>query len=239
MKYKTLQENMLDDIVAEMKAWCEINVVDYHVLRNRVGEEAIVFYPETNQIFIPECYIETLDEELPHYILEGGDDFNIRGPNLKSFANIPYIINSQHTSPRLVFRKCDNLDFKKVLFKPTELILEFNSMKISPLNLNPDQEFYDLYFKWCNNQDVLDMSKYKHLNTIHYLTIFGSDRRFQNLSDILETKIKYISKIHSGAYSSHSEVTLIEVLNKYLKLGKDYVMDLTVELIDAGFETDL
>ena len=239
MKYSTLQENNLDVIVAEMKEWCETNVVDFDILNNRKGEEAIVFYPQTNQIFISECSIETLDEELPYYLLEGGDDFSIRGPNLKSFENIPYIINGQHTSPRLVFRKCDNLDFKKVLFKPTELILEFNSMKISPLNLNPDQEFYDLYFKWCNNQDVLDMSTYKHLNTVQNLTIFGSNRRFQNLSDILETKIVKISNLHSGAYSSRSEVALIEVINKYLKLGKDYIMDFTVELIDAGFETDL
>lgn len=79
------------------------------------------------------------------------------------------------------------------------------------------------------------MSTYKNLNIIHDLTIFGTNRVFRNLSDILYTKIENISNLESSMYSSMGEHTLITLLNKYLKLGKDYVMDLTVELIDAVF----
>ncbi len=238
MKLQNLKESDSQNILNEMRAWCSENVIDYVNMYEAQDEELLKFFPDTNQIFINACEILTTDTQLPYEILVG-EFFKINGLYLTSFKNTPNV--RYRILPTMVFEHCDELDFTKVYYDTSELEIHFDSMtKISPTELNTRQQFKSLSFEFCNNKNIYDISKYKGLNVIEKLFILGGNYFIINLSDIFDTNIKRIGNIDSIIYANMKEQeTLIDTLNKYLKLGKDHIMDMTLQLIDFGFEKNL
>lgn len=238
MKLQNLKESDSQNILNKMRAWCNENVIDYMNIYEAQDEDLLKFFPDTNQIFINSCEILTNDKQLPYEILVG-EFFKINGLYLTSFKNTPNV--RYRTLPTMVFEQCDNLDFTKVYYDTSELEIHFDSMtKISPTELNTRQQFKSLSFEFCDNKNIYDISKYKGLNVIKKLFIIGGNYFLINLSDIFDTNIKLIGNIDSMSYNNaKEEELLIDILNKYLKLDKDHIMDMTVELLDNGFEKEV
>ena len=227
MKLQNLKESDSQNILNEMRAWCSENVIDYVNMYETRDEDLLKFFPDTNQIFINSCEILTTNKQLPHEILVG-EFFKIDGLYLTSFKNTPNV--RYRILPSLVFEHCNKLDFTKVYYDTTELEIHFVSMrKISPTELNTRQQFKSLSFEYCDNKNVYDISKYKGLNVIEKLFIIGGNSFLINLSDIFDTNIKRIGNIDSMSYNNaKEEELLIDILNKYLKLDKDHIMDFTI-----------
>ncbi len=238
MKLQNLKESDSQNILNEMRAWCNNNVIDYVNLYEAQDEELLKFFPDTNQIFINSCEILTIDKILPYEILVG-EFFEIDGLYLTSFKNTPNV--RYRILPTMVFEQCNKLDFTKVHYDTSELEIHFKSMrKISPTYLNTRQQFKSLSFEYCDNHDIFDISKYKELNVIEKLFLIGGNTFLINLTDIFNTNIKCIGNIDSMVYNNmKEEELLVDTLNRFLKLGKDHIMDMTLELIDNGFEKDL
>lgn len=230
------KKSSLDKIKKQMIKWCEKNVEDFIEYYHDHSLE-----PEFNRIYCDNFSIVTSDIELP-YELYCVNEFSIKAPNLISFKNFPNIHTQKGELPKFIFEDCEKLNFKDFFYAAGDLIINFyecESSNINPQWLNNNQVFNSLYYIDSSNEDIANIANYSILNTIQYLEFKYLRDKLRNVASIFDTQIESIRIINTACYYEGQEKILNSLFEKYIHLGKDHVMDMVVELTDAGFEDEV
>ncbi len=245
MKMHKLYEDTSKLSRKQMLEWCKTNIDDFSLFDNNthrekyfVDEMAQVVYSQSYDVFVE---INTNDSELPIGIT-CITTFRIKhAPNLKSFKNFPSKYSSIFPND-MEFSNCPLLDFNDFYYGLKHigvLFIDKPNDNIKPQLLNKNQKWNILYYADdATLNDCIDISNYTQLNDIKRLILYPPSH-LKNLSSILDTKIQKLEIGVSKYYVYDKKILLNGIANKYIVLGKDHIMDMTIELIDNGFEDEV
>lgn len=229
MKLTHLYEsNILDD----MMEWGAVNIYDF----SRLKLHGVIEINEKTGTFNAfGMVINTQVEEFP-FAIEVENTLKITAPNLKSFKNIKNI-----NVPTVIFTNQSKLNFydlDSTDIHGNNVPLSFGFGKYNHLEADmfTKHKFNALSFNHCPSSTLYDFSQYLNnagIVRLYFLGIFIND--IKNLTYLLDTSVLISNVIFSG------NVALQKIVNTYLQLPNksDYVMDMTIELLDNDFEENI
>ena len=187
--------------------------------------------------------ITTLETELPYEFVEC-DTFGISAPNLKSLKNFPS--KSMHNSTvEFYFGTCNALDFANSMYALPPCDINLDNMPNIHLtdfeNLSFSSQIKTISFMYCENPKLYDVSTYDTEIRAMYM---GLNSKIKNLTSILTNKnckLQFLRFSCNSKMLGFKAVDFNNIIAKYIdKSNKsNYVMDMTLELIDSGFEDEV
>lgn len=200
---------------------------DYNILYNRTTK----CYDISSHMVT----LQTDDIELP-YPFNECDSFSIVDKKLKTLKNFPK--NTMHnTILDIYFVECHMLEFKDSRYTLPKSDMNFFNMDKIHINDLFDFSLFSninsITFDNCGNPKLNDFSTYKTLIPTVYL---HTDKNVINVTNLLTNKecvVEFI-KIENENYDKKLNVIINDYINRNNK--EQYAMDMTMELIDAGFE---
>ena len=226
----------------EMIDWCCKNIPGFNKSDYK-SYGFIINVDEQKIICKYTFFIRTLDEELPFsfHSLEGYviESKNLKKINLQQFSLIGETL--------LIFDNVNKIDYNEVEWiTGMHVAFHYSNVKLFN-NVNPQQihdaRFDSLAFKCgVSNTAVCDFDNYNTSMVIKEFSI-APGSRFKNLTNLLNLNIIDFYML-SGATTIYTlpQIKKIEsVIEKY-NTGQnkaEFVMDMTLELIDAGYEDEV
>lgn len=208
---------------------------DFSVFTNKNGEIQI----DAKEYFI----IATDDEYLP-YKFHRCKDLTVIAPNLKDCSQFPKVLMSNEDTIEL--NNCDSLDFGTF---PTDnyyrlkLILKhMKNITIAKIFKNPNLSINALTIANCTHPDLHDCSQWDMIKAYYFG--FECATQIKNFTHILnirasQLKIFQIIFVEDSYYDQKNVDILNRIIRKYREdrhNAEDYAMDMTLDLIDKGFE---
>ena len=202
-------------------------------------------------IHIFDSYLVKTDEKvLPYKFYPWVDGyFGIEAPHLETCKNFP-IRATNDTSFTFGFNKCNNLDFSLLSNIMNSAYFTIIINNISNISIS---KIYN-YVKFTHRLDCFncvsmsDCSLWNDINTRVFNICFGAPiKNFTNILNIPLGRLEFfrivstdtLNQIHNPIYSEADAILLQQMALKYRKKFDDpqkYSMDMTLELIEAGFE---
>lgn len=224
----------------QMVDWCKINIIGFD--RDIYESEGFRIYENHQEIFSDSTmFIETSDKELP-FKFNSFYGYYVNGINLTHIKVKNFTLNLQNT---LTFDGNNSINYNNVQWSDN-IQVEFRESDINPQSLH-NIKFHSLYFK-CgkSNSAVSDFSNYNTSIQTEDFTI-TTYYKFKNLTCLLDLKIQfiYITGGHNSAYDVLEINKLEEIIDRYTthlykkQNRKDHIMDMTLDLLDAGFEDEV
>lgn len=167
--------------------------------------------------------VKTLDKKLP-YTLCVRSFINYKAPNLCSFENV--ISDYAPADNSYTFNKCTKLNFKELNKKDISISIA-NNDNIIPQHFS-NCTFSRIQITQCFNYQMYDFDNYRNFTAEDF--IISMPTPFSNLPQILYSGINAIEII--------AHMQLERIINKYLNRVNrtEYIMDMTMDLIDFGRE---
>jgi hypothetical protein len=173
-------------------------------------------------------------------MIQKNSTFSVLSSALTSFENMP------HDCSFYEFDTCQNLNFSEMFYVNHEISLEIvNTNTFNPYTLpHKNQSFFKMIYTYCDNTYICDMQNYKDFSSpivlIHYTDLY---HKFTNLTQILFTKIKMLNvqRIKNNVYTPKQMSQLLYIISSFTSPGRgsEYIMDMTVELIDNEFQDEV
>ena len=239
MKYNTLHENS-DRLDINTQT-----IIDY-VNNNRdrtdphkmnFDQFRVIFNHGVYEIWANELVLLPLDNEFK-YPIAACDKISIRGNNIKSFKNLPSD-PYQNNSIVYSFAQCDSLNFKEMTINPRVS----NTIMISQIrNFDPNDLPYNTRnLRVCTSKGnaLHDFEKY---NVSFKDMVLQPMQGLKNLPHLLLKEIeKFALQMYGQFYTRNDITTLNTIINTFMSsLNKEeYIMDMTVELINAGYSDEV
>lgn len=233
MKYKKLYENntSIQDVIDYINANTRPHFVKDNKFDVRLIDGEYVIYAN-------KLHLRPVDAELK-YNIKRCDDFTIIGENIKSFKNLP-TMPYVSIEASLTYDECPSLDFKD--FKISNNIQTAVTLRRLP-NIDPNvlpNNITNLKIIFCDSEVLHDFSKYN--NSIKHMKLLPN-AKMKCLPHILLTNlIDFVFEIHMCNYYKWGELFLFNnLIESYIlkKNREDYVMDMTLVLIEQGFEDEV
>lgn len=189
------------------------------------------------EIHAHELHLHPDDEEFK-YPIRYCDELCLYGKKIKSFVNLP--LDPYMTSMLIYkFDGCDSLDFRDLhlISKKYYSIVIKNTLNINPNHLPFDNS--DMRILNCTGDVLYDFEKYDVRFT--NLTL-GLGAKLKNVPYILKTRLQRCAlSLKSDFYSSSQLQTMENIIFNFIRRNnrEEYIMDMTVELIDSGFEDEV
>lgn len=190
--------------------------------------------------------IITNESELP-FKFGRCNTFTITAPNLKTLKNVPISSKSSY-SVELFFTECYALDFSKNTFGYTYTApLNMTITRHSTVHIKDfTTRFINVVtFDECSNMLLYDLSTYDtHIETVRLNTL----HQLKNVTGLLTNpkcdinEFYIVQDVTHSFYDEDKMDKLEEIISKYLVYRENketYAMDLTVDLIDNGFEDEV
>lgn len=210
------------------------NSNDFYVMSNKDG---------TFRIDAGTVRISTFDTELPYDFYEC-DRFKINAPLLKTLKNFPSK-SMQNIHVEFYFSSCVSLDFANTEYTLPMCEITLDNMPNIHLEdfkkLSLNSNIKSISFDRCLNPKLHDVSTY---NTHILCMDMSITSKLKNVTSVLTNnncKLQHLRFINDVEMQHFNSYELSIIIAKYLgKHNKnDYVMDMTLEMIDAGFEDEV
>ena len=175
-------------------------------------------------------------KELPYRIASDVNKYIYHLPQLTSFKNIV------HYSRSVQFFETHDLDFR--LYKPNATTDNIHFVKINdfkPQIYNIDAH-NGIYVNRCSSNDVADLENYKDW-ACKTLTIAEFSTKIKNLTSCLlypHIQYLYVDTDISDVYTNNQLLELQIIITSHMRLQdrSEYVMDMTLSLIEKGFNDE-
>ena len=219
----------------QMLEWCNANIIGFNI--DDYEADGFYIYEKTQTVFCNQTiFIRTRDEELP-FLFKCSDGYYVAGEKLTDINLLHFDMNITN---KFVFDGCNDINFNRFAWVNNRNF-EFHYSDINPKNIH-DVAFNSLVIKCAANADVCDFANYNTSVKIEEFSI-APGFRFKNLIRILDLEILYVYILNTmtTTYNGHQCKTLDNIIDRYNTNTnrKDFVMDMTVDLIDAGFEDEV
>lgn len=241
MKYKSLAETTyVNDIRFDIKKHNEILAYvvkhsDISPLRDNSFE--IMLNDGVYEIYAETLYLEPNDEEFK-YPIRYCDEFNLRGNKIKSFKNLPQKPYKFSTID-YCFEKCNSLDFRdfEISSDVHNSIIIKNTKNVNPNHLPPHSQH--VRFLSCTGDVLYDFQKYD----VYYTSItLGLAAKLKNVQYVLHTRLLRCSfSLATNVYTYDEIRELDSILKDFMGRNnrEEYIMDMTLILIEQGFEDEV
>lgn len=169
-----------------------------------------------------------------NYICFYGDEIN-------SCSNMP---NRSYNGESLtyVFDTTNSINFTQLKPKSGGAYISLKIINVDYFDINNIQQgFNGVSIHLCKQTNANDFDKYKDVSfgALDIITL----EKFRNLQNILYTNLFWFNIGYSeyGIYSSEQLKSLSKIIREFLDKNnrEDYIMDMTLSLIDAGFENEV
>ncbi len=241
-----INENISPDAenVHEIKTWISKNCYDINTDNYKImySDVAKYFSIDDNGTINGESIdIRTDVETLPYKIREF-TRFALLGTNLKSCVNFPEIYTARGI-PVYDLSYVHVLDFSDMPSMIQHLkLFRTNNLSIDRIFSKPSLKLHAIHFTRSNSEDICDFSKYKNIN-VKNCAIDLHENRISNLSDVLYLEhnrlaVLEFKLLHAQYYHTDKIKAMNKILSKYLDNynRKNYIMDMTVEIMDSDLE---
>ena len=187
----------------------------------------------------------SLDDQLQiPFEIRKCDYFTIESNTINSWDNFPkirYYINEPDIS--LTLNNTEKLDMSQLHIQFPKLSeLRFNNFNNFDLkNINGIKINNLLYFRNINSKNIFDLSQYQDI-IASGLEFSDSLYSFKNLQCVLLYKhIKRVYFNYSEIYTNSQIDILRKIMNDFLSKNnkKEYTMDMTLALLNSGFENEV
>lgn len=237
MKLKNLNKNQYSSDIEKKLQWCRNNLVhirqDFQVLDNGCVKAKIVD-------------VHTYIKEFP-FTFVGAQHIKIQKTDeLESFNNFP---KGASNTDIIFLRTNPSL---KIDFNDLPLFTEVNHLSfcfkkinsITTKHLSKYDNIHAVNFEVCQSDVLYDISKY---DMSCYIFKISPTQRLINLNEILINQNFnceiFMIESYNDSYSNDEILLLNRIIQKYLAYDaitrQEFVMDFTVDLIDAGFENEV
>ena len=232
----------------EMIEWCLYNIDHFDITLERDnpkylrdGQSAegfsIIESKQLVRMTSPQRISIVTDDSYLPFTFDVYNGLSVEAVNLNQFS-FTCVPKSDITKPQFAFINTDKLDFSTLdYYTNIDLYLRHLS------NIHPQQliktRYAFLNITECDSKHVHDFSNYDNMSVKRF-TLYAL-RPITNLTNLIEKEninIIHIS-INSLLFKSATESSeLNNILISYLVNSdkKEFIMDFTVEMIDAGFE---
>lgn len=246
MKLHKIIENQESDY-ENVYDWIKINCrdADGNLFDARDMRDFSVHLDKNNDLFInaKDYFMIISDAQYLPYKFNKCANFTLHMPNLKNCLQFPNTITSFDDDIEL--HRCDALDFGTFpinYYKVKLRIVDMRNITISKIFKNPNLSLDVMIIENCPNNDLHDCSQWNVIKT-KYLG-FTCDLEIKNFTYILNIRASRLKTLVinfiEGAYYDQRTVDLLNrIIRKYREdrhNAEDYIMDMTLELIDKGLE---
>ena len=246
MKLNTLYEGTSIDY-ENVNQWIKDNcytyegfdIDDIELKRFSIGEiDGKVFISTTENFKI------RTDTDILPYKLKACTEFTLEAPHLKNCSQFPEIFGWAEID--IALYKCHALDFSDfptLYKKPIRLhINNINNISISKIFVNKNLYINKLYTLNCFDSTLHDCEQWDDINVNHlYFECQNKLKNFTHILNIPQNKLNIFRLKHRNG--SYYDEGVIDDLNNVIRTYRDnqhntndYVMDMTLALIDLGLE---
>lgn len=192
--------------------------------------------------------IITDEYELP-FRFEKCDHFVLTGANIKSMKNFPTSSYENFTLD-IVLNECDNLNFETRENDYQMPICNMTLIKMNKIHITDlhriSSNLTSIGFYTSDNKKLHDLSTYDTNIEIVRLNPLLQLSNITSLITNVNCNIEefYITEDDDGDYYDSNQIDILErIIAKYMNMKKnvrkDHVMDMTIDLIDAGYEDEV
>ena len=237
----------------QMIIWCLKNITDFDININDGGLDLLgttylsrngFSLDVTNQTIIYDTnyiLIRCNDETIPPFTFRSDFGWMFRCPNLKT---LNCLFAHDNSNAEIYFINNNNLDYSQINLTLLRNVNFENVNNINPLSLQYNT-FNTLYFDCYDNNSLYDFDNYQNINIC--LLQFIARGKLKNLTSIITNENTLIYKFtllqDGDAYYAHPQnMKLNMIVNTFLSIStnrEDYAMDMTVALLEAGFEDEV
>lgn len=250
MKLNTLFEGTPKENKAEIVEWvrakCRVEENGYMMRKPKLKEFGIDSQNLTITYFKEVCIFST-ESQLPYQFIRC-NTFKLYCENLTSCKNFPYedAYNVSGNNPLYLISGCVKLQYD--LFPTTRdnsrlFILKDNGLTMDKIFTNKQLSVNLLSIRYCNSSVLHDMSKWHSIRTTDLY--FHVQNKLKNILEVLSISkqhleyIEFVMNLADNIYYTDDELRIINnLIDKYRNFqnAPEHAMDMTVELIEAGFE---